>query len=1091
MTSGLDYDISNENMKLLPVKPYILTEIILQRILRYFFLIFFLSTNLSFAWNSLPWPDINVIEIFSDTMWVGTDAGLYLFLPTGEWISAPGFGVSGGLPVDKVLALTRSGDRIWAGFRTGLAYTENGENWTESSKDSGFPETSVYDFYYDGQRLWTATDKGIAVYDPAMQTWSYFTIQNGLPSNQVRCITGDETEIWIGTTEGLMIYDRMLDSWRCINDQSGLRNNDIRDLIIRDGYVWIASWGGGICRYSRDLGSWDYFTEEDVLPSDRVTCLADESGCIWAGCGEGGLVRYLRSTGTWRIMSGGNSPGSVSQLHAGKGLITVATATGEIFRFNISVGDWTRWPDSDVRLNFPLSDSVDEYSLRWGGGIYRSDSLILGMKEGLPSPWVTAIARKADSIAVGIDRGGVLIADTLGNIGRYLPSPSEFSITEARWTNSLEVNDSAGNIWSWDEGWRRISEEKPVLVSWPVPNVGRALISGKVMAAESWNNRLWLVEKGNHLWSISSEYDWIYHGRIAHEEFGETDRLIVRGGTLVCKGKQGWMACIHSDMSFEFLTDPSGRGATGDVFCQSAIFCSGNVLTDVSGDTVSICPEVIELIDVQLFDESMPVALDSNGKVWTGRGVMDMAGEAGYEVSGIWAPDDSLVISVSRTGIRLFNGKNWISPGDASAILENHYVREVVSAGNRLWFLCGWDVFSWDPDMDLWERYSVENGLSTGSCVDVAQCGSVICIAGSGTSIDIVHPSGIIEKSGFMSRCLPSADIMCLASLDDMLLVGCNRGVVLGEPLEDRWQQVFPLPVASGFVPHSVDCSDNMLAAGSDDRVMICNFDSGMWSERSPWFNGLAVSDVEYSPGFLWVSITNGYIYALNRIGDFWYSYTSGVSIPNGEVRSLESSIDRVWTATSFGAADAFLEEFRTPGWICYDGRSETGRRAVSSALAADISNTNLLRAVPFGRDALVLSTSTLEMLERSSETWEILLEFPRFSATDLVVNGKNWAVSFTDGSVICFSNGVQDTLETGYCATCLTFTNDRIAVGTDGNGVYLDGLPLSNCYLTGSPPLDIRDLSWDGKRIWIASGQGLFSYIPEEGSWQKWSDLP
>ena len=92
---------------------------------------------------------------------------------------------------------------------------------------------------------------------------------------------------------------------------------------------------------------------------------------------------------------------------------------------------------------------------------------------------------------------------------------------------------------------------------------------------------------------------------------------------------------------------------------------------------------------------------------------------------------------------------------------------------------------------------------------------------------------------------------------------------------------------------------------------------------------------------------------------------------------------------------------------------------------------------------------------------------------------------------MICFSNGVQDTLETGFCNTCLSFTNDRIATGTDGHGVYLDDLPLSTCYLTGLPPLDIRDLSWDGKRIWIASGQGLFSYSPEEGYWQKWSDLP
>ncbi|MBN1433673.1 hypothetical protein JW921_02865, partial [Candidatus Fermentibacterales bacterium] len=877
------------------------------------------------------------------------------------------------------------------------------------------------------------------------------------------------------------------------------------------------------CRYDRDIGTWEYFTELDVLPSDRALCLLDDGSYMWAGCAEGGVVRYLRSTGTWKIVGDGRgeSPTSCSFIESSDGRLLVAGAAGGLYSYDIARDLWAELPGADARLGCPASDTLGTLVSRWGGGVYDlvTGGAAIGLARELPSPWTSAMASSGDTLAVALDASGVAISLRNGMLIEHLPPPCPHSVIGLEWNDSaLLATCMDGSRWRAGADHRDpwSMESGPAATTlpwWRSGSTGFALVTGEAGLSEPWRGRIWVVERGNHLWSVSSDLEWAYHGRLAPTAAGRASSMDVIGGSLVCASDAGWIALIDSSYTLSLFQGPPGCLCLSDG--ERMLYCVGGAVLEAPGpvrpvasDTVALIRQDGRIVDAIAANGSL-FAVDSDGRVWRGPGEMVPVRGAGVDVDRLWLVGDSLVLCSGDSGVRWLDIRDgsdgyWRSPeGPGVPDLQDAYISRVEEAGGFVWLLTGWGTFRWSPSEGSWRAFMPFDGLTTGFYDDIASCGAILLLASDGVGLDMLLPDGSPAGYGFTESglaLLPSLDVLSLASTDDLALIGTGSGVVLYRPGDGSWFRVTELPVcacpAEDRTFSSIDVADGMVAVASSDEVRMLDLETGEWRTRAPWGEGAAVSGLCFSDDYLWVSLVRGAVFALNLAGDFWFSYGSGTSLPEGSVRAISSREGHVWAATAGGAATAELERFRTPGWTWHTGRQRAARRAVSSAMAADLRNSNLLDIASLGRDAMVLSSTTLERFDAGAGTWSTLLELPRYLASCLSAEAVDagWVVGLADGRVILGGPGPSaDTMRVEGRVSCILLRGGHVFAGSP-SGLFIDGSRIEPPPLRapGSPTaVPVEDIAFDGERIWVAGSMGVLSYSPETARWQLWSGPP
>lgn len=297
----------------------------------------------SFTQFSTELPSIKVNALLNDTqgrLWVGTDAGLVIRLPSGEW--------------QKMQPETAR----WLTTISAIQQDENGHFWVGVSKPEvrlvhldpqgnyiqhfDVPNFQNKNQYINGiaidrvGRKWLATENGgVWMIDPSGKWFCYDTsTEEYMPSNRIRGIVVDEDDIkWVGTEQGLIsttdgkqwtLYDVMEDVNALTADGKGnvcvsvvgrnkrqklYCNNElfkimdkqqrdnffrIRSLLIdpQEKIVWAA--GTGLARYAKTektLFDWD----NSAFTSNAATCLALGQGeygrVLWIGTADQGLFQ--------------------------------------------------------------------------------------------------------------------------------------------------------------------------------------------------------------------------------------------------------------------------------------------------------------------------------------------------------------------------------------------------------------------------------------------------------------------------------------------------------------------------------------------------------------------------------------------------------------------------------------------------------------------------------------------------------------------------------------------------------------------------------------------------------------------------------
>jgi ligand-binding sensor domain-containing protein len=270
---------------------------------------------------------------------------------------------------------------------------------------------------------------------PAEYHFSFWTADDGLPQNSVYAILQTrDGYLWFTTLDGLVRFDGVSFTTFSKSNVKELKSNRFNSLLEDSrGDLWIGTEDGGLNRYH--AGRFFTYTTQDGLPRNAITGLLKDSEGFPVVVTAGGLVR-------WQGNGFVSFPVASSlgyQLSRG----AFATSGGGIFWYaddtalkQFSSGQLTSVQDyrgspvfalyADSRHNIWLG-TIDAGLVKFKDGVFTS----FGVKDGLPSPYVTSIVEDRDHNLCPVTR-----SDPFTRIGKeifgWAPTTGESIVSLAR-----------------------------------------------------------------------------------------------------------------------------------------------------------------------------------------------------------------------------------------------------------------------------------------------------------------------------------------------------------------------------------------------------------------------------------------------------------------------------------------------------------------------------------------------------------------------------------------------------------------------------------------------------------------------------------
>ena len=210
---------------------------------------------------------------------------------------------SGPLASLKVSCMETTPDgSLWVGSkRNGLTRIKGGSSTIFSlAKDSTSTliDDHINDLCVDKiGNLWIATNGGLQVYNPRMNSFSSYTRENGkMNTNNVTCLfytkSNKENNLFVGTAEGLVILNLSNTEKKVItgnsNNLESFTNNYITQVYQDSrGLIWVGT-REGLNILNQDADDLDYLTEKQGLCNNNVCGIAeDKNHNIWVTTSRG------------------------------------------------------------------------------------------------------------------------------------------------------------------------------------------------------------------------------------------------------------------------------------------------------------------------------------------------------------------------------------------------------------------------------------------------------------------------------------------------------------------------------------------------------------------------------------------------------------------------------------------------------------------------------------------------------------------------------------------------------------------------------------------------------------------------------------
>ena len=236
---------------------------------------------------------------------LASEFGLKILNPSSGYIQTIGHDASSprnGLPSNTIHQIFCDGDIIWIATDRGVAITQSGNIFetislpsiTHSSDGNVFSRILVDS---SGGR-WMGGDNGLLHITNNSTKW--FKVGSGLKKSIIRCIYEDrDKDIWIATDASIARYDSKREEleYYTLTDQKGRNANwayDIYEDVV--GRLWIATYMGGLYVVDKKalLSSGGTFTmkeslfgSQDDLVSTIYRFIPDDKGILWAYTSQG------------------------------------------------------------------------------------------------------------------------------------------------------------------------------------------------------------------------------------------------------------------------------------------------------------------------------------------------------------------------------------------------------------------------------------------------------------------------------------------------------------------------------------------------------------------------------------------------------------------------------------------------------------------------------------------------------------------------------------------------------------------------------------------------------------------------------------
>jgi ligand-binding sensor domain-containing protein/signal transduction histidine kinase len=259
-------------------------------------------------------PDSYVTALVPDPdggLWIGTNSGdIARYDPlTEQFMPLPGRQRELGAP--SVHTLVRSGaDTLWAGTLAGIERIDlsSGNTVRFSPEDGTVPAGQVRGLLEDrGGRVWAATAKGVALFNPAGSRFEMAAIMDPRtgfqPGSLVSKLIEDSAgRIWAaGDARGVVRFDpetRELRRYDVFGDlDPRLPPVSINALVeLTPGQIAIGSQTAGIMLLNAESGRSRRLQHEPTIPTtigsmDIRSLLVDRAGILWVGTWGGGIAR--------------------------------------------------------------------------------------------------------------------------------------------------------------------------------------------------------------------------------------------------------------------------------------------------------------------------------------------------------------------------------------------------------------------------------------------------------------------------------------------------------------------------------------------------------------------------------------------------------------------------------------------------------------------------------------------------------------------------------------------------------------------------------------------------------------------------------
>lgn len=257
-------------------------------------------------------PDDRVFAVLKapEGVYAGTERGLALL--SGDKVVRT-WGEADGMSFPVVTSLCRDEvtGTVWVATLRGLTKLEGGKATAVRQSADGLINDVVYSVCVEGRRLWCATAAGLSRLDLETGQWTSWTEKNS-PMKEIWCysVCHRDGKVWVAIWgSGVLEHDVATAQWKLYQDP----DRDMRfDLFKHDGVVsdvtvgvsadagnlWVASYLG-VSRYDgRDWRTWT--AEDSPLASSFVSNLRTHGREAWM-CTDRGLSRFDGTRWvTWR-----------------------------------------------------------------------------------------------------------------------------------------------------------------------------------------------------------------------------------------------------------------------------------------------------------------------------------------------------------------------------------------------------------------------------------------------------------------------------------------------------------------------------------------------------------------------------------------------------------------------------------------------------------------------------------------------------------------------------------------------------------------------------------------------------------------------